>query len=82
MQTTSVSNFKARTARYLRAAERGETIIITDRCRPLAEVRAARSDRTVYEPAGTPFSSSALEPLDSEPGLWKELNDEDRGLCG
>ncbi len=79
MRTTSVSSFKAQIARHLRAVESGETIIITDHRRPVAEVRSVSRDNTVYEPAETPFSSKALEPLELNSGLWKELIDEERG---
>lgn len=61
MKSLSVSNFKAHLSAYLRDVEKGETYVITEHRRPVAEVHRYRaSDRIVSYPS-VPFSLQGIE---------------------
>ena len=47
MQTVGVKELKARLSEYLRAVKRGETIIVTEHDRVIAELHAPRRERHV-----------------------------------
>lgn len=80
MKRSSVSDFKTHIAARLRDVASGETIVITDHKRPVAEVRSVENEHHVYEPARVAFSLRNLGSIEhSSPTLWKELLDEDRG---
>lgn len=79
MKDLSVSYFKAKLAASLREVQDGETLIITDHRRPVAEVRAFRAKQKLVVPAAAPFSLKGTAPSAPLPGVWKSLLDAERG---
>jgi len=82
MTSLSVSDFKAHLAAYLRNVQRGETYVITEHRRPVAEVRRNGSDTQLVDYPSEPFSFDGVEPetsLAQQPGLAMALITEDRG---
>ena len=49
MKTVGVKELKARLSAYLRAVKRGETVIVTEHDRVIAELHAPRADRNAAE---------------------------------
>lgn len=49
MKTVGVKELKARLSAYLRAVKRGETVIVTEHERVIAELHAPRTDRNSAE---------------------------------
>lgn len=82
MKSLSVSDFKARLSAYLRDVEQGQTYVITEHRRPVAEVhRYGAADQIVTYPSAA-FSLHGIEPAaraDSVPNLARDLLNEDRG---
>jgi prevent-host-death family protein len=81
MRRVKIAEFKSQLSRHLRAAERGEEIIITDRDRPIARlIPAAEVKATRLQPAELPVS--ALLRKRFRPTRWRtsslELLLEDR----
>lgn len=82
MKSLSVSDFKAHLSAYLRDVQRGETYVITEHRRPVAEVRRNGADARIVEYPSEPFSFrgiDAVNPADVESGLAATLISEDRG---
>ena len=79
MKDLSVSHFKAKLSAYLREVRQGETLVITEHRRPVAEVRAIGTANDLVELASRPFTlegSALREPHHVE---WSVLLDEERG---
>jgi antitoxin (DNA-binding transcriptional repressor) of toxin-antitoxin stability system len=49
MKTVGVKRLKARLSQYLRAVKRGEVVVVTERDRVIAELRAPTRDRDLPE---------------------------------
>ena len=79
MKDLSVSYFKSRIAACLREVQSGETIIITEHKRPVAEVRPYDSVDALVVRAEKKFSLVGSAPPSPTPGLWKSLLDAERG---
>jgi hypothetical protein len=82
MKSLSVSDFKAHLAAYLRNVQRGESYLITEHRRPVAEVRRNGLDTQLVDYPSEPFSLSEIDPaagLAGKPGLAMALITEDRG---
>jgi hypothetical protein len=82
MKRLSVSDFKAHLAAYLRDVQRGETYVITEHRRPVAEVRQSDADTRLVAYPAEPFSLSGLESTGAggaRPGIAAALIAEDRG---
>lgn len=82
MKSLSVSDFKAHLAAYLRDVQQGETYVITEHRRPVAEVRRSGVDTQLVDYPAEPFSFHGIDeaPVDeSHPGLAMALINEDRG---
>lgn len=82
MKSLSVSDFKAHLAAYLRNVQRGETYVITEHRRPVAEVRRNGSDTQLVDYPSNPFSFDGIDPeagVARKPGLAMALITEDRG---
>lgn len=82
MKSLSVSVFKAHLAAYLRDVQRGETYVITEHRRPVAEVRQNGVDTQCVDYPAEPFSFDGIDepPVDERhPGLAMDLINEDRG---
>lgn len=62
MKDLSVSNFKARLSSYLREVQNGETLVITEHQRPVAEVRAYGAGDEILVPASRPFTLNGTAP--------------------
>ena len=76
MRSIGVRELRQQASRYLREVERGETIEVTDRGRPVALLvpvpAADRLERLVATGRATPAAGDALElgePLDPRPGV-------------
>jgi prevent-host-death family protein len=52
MRTVGLKSLKNKLSEYVRLAAAGETIIITDRARPVAEIGPPRSSVTPFEERG------------------------------
>ena len=79
MKDLSVSHFKARIAEYLREVQHGETLVITEHRRPVAEVRAVGTATDLVEPASRPFTLEGSAPRERHRVEWRALLDEERG---
>ena len=79
MKGLSVSHFKAKLAAHLREVQAGETLIITEHKRPVAEVRPDEGTQGIVKPASRPFSLSTSVPSKSLTTEWQDLLDEERG---
>jgi len=82
VKSLSVSDFKAHLAAYLRNVQRGETYVITEHRRPVAEVRRNGSDTQLIDYPSDPFSFDGIDPAAAvvqQPGLAMALLTEDRG---
>jgi len=82
MKSLSVSDFKAHLASYLRNVQRGETYLITEHRRPVAEVRRNGADTQLVDYPAEPFSVVDIDPVNDgemKPGLATALISEDRG---
>ena len=82
MKSLSVSDFKAHLAAYLRNVQRGETYVITEHRRPVAEVRRNGSDTQLVDYPSNPFSFDGIDPdttVTQQAGLAMALITEDRG---
>ena len=73
MKDLSVSYFKARISACLREVQEGETIVITEHRRPIAEVRAYNVDEKLVRRSKTPFTLSDSKPAVPSPGVWERL---------
>jgi antitoxin (DNA-binding transcriptional repressor) of toxin-antitoxin stability system len=78
MKHLNVSNFKSHLAAHLREVQNGETIVLTEYRRPVAEVRPLPSRTRVMEPAGRPFSTRDCRPRQAAAGLAAALIAEER----
>ena len=82
MKSLSVSDFKAHLAAYLRDVQRGESYIITEHRRPVAEVRRSGSATQLVDYPTKTFSFKGID-LEAgpagKPGLAMALTTEDRG---
>jgi hypothetical protein len=77
-----VSDFKAHMSAYLRNVQRGETYVITEHRRPVAEVRRNDYDAQSVDYPSESFSLAGIDaegPIEGWPGLSMELINEDRG---
>jgi prevent-host-death family protein len=78
MITANISELKARLSHYLRVVRRGETVTVTDRGRPVAEIAPVAAARGMLETREARFDlrdfDSALSPLpvDSLAALLEE----------
>ena len=79
MKDLSVSHFKAKLAAHLREVQRGETLVITEHRRPIAEVTPYRSDDDLIEPASARFTLVGSSPAIPAPGVWESLLHAERG---
>jgi hypothetical protein len=82
MKSLSVSDFKAHLAEYLRNVQRGETYVITEHGRPVAEVRRNGSDVQLVDYPSEQFSFEGIDleaGVSPRPGLAMALITEDRG---
>ena len=79
MKDLSVSYFKAKLAACLREVQQGETLVITEHSRPIAEVTSFGSGSDLMVPAAVPFTLVGTRPSAPFPGLWKSLLDSERG---
>ncbi len=71
MKDLSVSYFKARISACLREVQAGETIIITEHQRPVAEVRPYDQNGNLVVRCEKPFSLAGSEPATPSVGAWK-----------
>ena len=90
METTNISNLKARLSAYLRMVRAGETVVVLDRDRPIARIERAEGapaadDRLgrlealglVRRPARPlPFEAIAADPLRSRRSVLAALLEE------
>jgi hypothetical protein len=82
MKSLSVSDFKAHLASYLRNVQRGETYLITEHRRPVAEVRRNGAEAQLVDYPAERFSVVDIDPIHYgaiKPGLAAALITEDRG---
>ena len=82
MKSLRVSDFKVHLAAYLRNVQRGETYVITEHRRPVAEVRRHGSDTQLVDYPSEPFSFNGIDQeaaVGQQPGLAMALITEDRG---
>jgi antitoxin (DNA-binding transcriptional repressor) of toxin-antitoxin stability system len=94
MKTIGVRELKAHLSRVLRDVTAGDTYLVTDRGRVVAELKQPGLDQPMASPeerALARLAASGLlrvaerpatyrrSPLSSKPGLAKRLIDEDRG---
>jgi antitoxin (DNA-binding transcriptional repressor) of toxin-antitoxin stability system len=82
MKRLSVSDFKAHLSAYLREVEQGQTYVITEHRRPVAEVhRCSEPDRVVTyaEEAFSLQEVHAGPRVERVPNLARDLLNEDRG---
>ena len=79
MKDLSVSHFKAKLAAYLREVQQGETLVITEHRRPVAEVRAIGTANDLVELASRPFTLEGSAPRELHCVQWSVLLDEERG---
>ena len=79
MKGLSVSDFKAKLAAHLREVQRGETLVITEHRRPIAEVTPYRSDEDLIERTSTSFTLVGSSPATATPGVWESLLRAERG---
>lgn len=63
MQTTSVSNLKARLSEMLRAVKSGEEVVVLEHRRPVAVIRPHTGDPMVVREPTESYTPGALEPL-------------------
>ncbi len=75
-----MSHFKAKLAAYLREVRQGETLVITEHRRPVAEVRAVGTADDLVEPASRPFTLEGSAPREPHSVEWRALLDEERGV--
>ena len=61
MRTVGLKTLKNKLSEYVRAAAAGETIVVTDRGRAVAEINPRRSDVSV--PGGRPLSAFELRGM-------------------
>ena len=61
MRTVGLKTLKNKLSEYVRAAAAGETIMVTDRGRAVAEINPLRSDVSV--PGGRPLSAFELRGM-------------------
>jgi prevent-host-death family protein len=61
MRTVGLKTLKNKLSEYVRAAAAGETIVVTDRGRAVAEINPPRSDFSV--PGGRPLSAFELRGM-------------------
>ena len=62
MKDLSVSKFKATLAEQLRRVKSGETIVLTEHKRPVAQVAPLSTENLVERPANRPFAP--VDPID------------------
>ena len=77
-----MSDFKAHLAAYLKNVQRGETYVITEHRRPVAEIHKNDRETQLVDYPAEPFSLDGIEPLGGERiqlGLAMALITEDRG---
>jgi antitoxin (DNA-binding transcriptional repressor) of toxin-antitoxin stability system len=82
MKSLSVSDFKAHLSAYLRNVQRGESYLITEHRRPVAEVRQNDSAARLVDYPSEPFSLDDIDStgvVDAQNGLAMALINEDRG---
>ena len=61
MRTVGLKTLKNKLSEYVRAAAAGETVVITDRGRPIAEINPPRSDAPAL--GGRPLSAFELRGM-------------------
>jgi prevent-host-death family protein len=61
MRTVGLKTLKNKLSEYVRLAAAGETVVITDRGRPVAEINPPRADVSV--PGGRPLSAFELRGM-------------------
>ena len=61
MRTVGLKTLKNKLSEYVRAAASGETVVITDRGRPVAEINPPRPDTPAVE--GRPLSTFELRGM-------------------
>lgn len=71
MKSVNVHEAKAHLSEYLKAVERGETIIISRRNKPIAELRALNPPTVERRPVGL-----AEGDIEIKPGFFEALDDE------
>lgn len=75
MQTTSVSNLKARLSEMLRSVKSGEEVVVLEHKRPIARITRHSGDAMVVHEPTEPYVPARLEPLiESNPAV--SLQDE------
>jgi prevent-host-death family protein len=79
MKDLSVSYFKAKISACLREVQAGETIVITEHQRPVAEVRPYDQSGSLIVRSEKPFSLAGSEPTTPSARVWEALLDEERG---
>lgn len=82
VKSLSVSDFKAHLSAYLRNVQHGETYVITEHRRPVAEVRQSGSEAALVDYPPEPFSLNGIDSearIGGHPGLGLALINEDRG---
>ena len=78
MKDLSVSYFKAKISACLREVQAGETIVITEHQRPVAEVRPYDQSGSLIVRSEKPFSLAGSEPTTPSVRVWRALLDEER----
>ena len=78
MKHLNVSAFKVHLAAHLREVQNGETIVLTEYRRPVAEVKPLSSRSRILEPASRPFATGDCRPTHPSAGLAVALVAEER----
>ena len=75
MTTVGVKELKARLSEYLRAVKRGETVIVTEHDRVIAELHAPRTDRNAVDDIAESLDRLAaageVSRATSRKGAWR-----------
>jgi len=95
MRTVGVRELKAHLSRILREVQTGESILVTDRGRVVAELRLPGASSWIESPVRRALGQLAADgslrlaeptphpyppsPIESPPGTAQELLDQDRG---
>ena len=78
MKDLNVSEFKTHLAAYLREVKGGETLVITEHKKAVAEVRRIGGVDSIVVPAQRPFTLANTRPSNAKKGIAFQLLDEDR----
>jgi prevent-host-death family protein len=68
MKTVRIAELKSQLSRHLRAVERGEEILVTDRDRPIARIVSV--SRPALQVTEAPVSPRALRRRRTRPAAW------------